>query len=371
MTTDLQHSEASRIDMFEPNLNLGIHHAIGMAQVPRKQQRVVDVIIVLSDASPALAALGPMEVFQAAGTLWNAMHGQAELPRFRVRTASVDGCAVRTSYAYPLLADCAIENVDAADIILLPGAASVWRHQPGRHARLLSWLRLWYQRGASVVGLGNGVALLAESGLLDGKEATAHWAIAPLLMQCYPSVHWRTDYAITEYARMLCGTGVDAATELSLYLVEKHGGRELALQCARALGLSIPDHLHANYAMRPLSFPHCDQAVHETEDYLRKNMHRDISTEFLAERIDMGARSFVRRFKAATGHAPGTYMQLLRIAAAKQLLENGGASIAQVSAKIGYSDQAFFRRLFRRHTGLTPSAYREQFAPLRARRVAT
>lgn len=341
-------------------MSVSIPHSIGAACLPCAQY-IVDVIIVLSDASPALAALGPMEVFQAAGTLWNAMHGQTALPRFRVRTASIDGCAVHTPYAYPLLADCAIEDVDAADIIILPGAASVWEHQPGRHECLLSWLRLWYRQGASIVGLCNGVALLAESGLLDGKEATAHWAIAPVLMQCYPGVHWRTDYAITEYARMLCGTGVDAATELSLYLVEKHAGRELALQCARALGLSMPDTQHASYAMRPLSSAHCDQAIHETEDYLRRNLHREISTEYLAERIVMGSRSFVRRFKAATGHAPGAYMQLLRIAAAKQLLESGGASISQVSEKIGYSDQAFFRRLFRRHTGLTPSAYREQF----------
>lgn len=362
MNSSLQHSEAGSICINEPHVNLG--------QTDWKAQRMVEVVIVLSDSSPALVELGPMEVFQAAGTLWNAMHGHAVPPRFRVRTASVDGCAVHTRYAYPLPADCAIDQVEAADIIIVPGAAAAWDHHPGRHECLLAWLRLWHQQGASIVGLCNGVALLAESGLLDGKESTAHWAIAPQLMQRYPNVRWCADYPITEHARMLCGTGAEAATELSLYLVDKHWGRELALQCARALGLRMPDNLHPNYAMRPLSFPHSDPVMRETEDYLRRNMHRDISAEFMAERVGMGARSFVRRFKAAIGHAPGAYMQLLRVAATKQLLENGCVSIAQVAEKIGYSDQAFFRCLFRRHTGVTPSAYREQFGEVRSRRLA-
>jgi transcriptional regulator GlxA family with amidase domain len=76
----------------------------------------------------------------------------------------------------------------------------------------------------------------------------------------------------------------------------------------------------------------------------------------------MGTRNFVRRFKAATGRGPGAYAQMLRVAAAKDMLEHGAASIQAVCSKIGYDDIAFFRSLFKRHTGMTPAEYRDNFA---------
>lgn len=57
-------------------------------------------------------------------------------------------------------------------------------------------------------------------------------------------------------------------------------------------------------------------------------MDRDISIDYLAERLGMGARSFVRRVQAATGHAPGAYLQALRMAAARDMLENDPGGIA-------------------------------------------
>lgn len=74
----------------------------------------------------------------------------------------------------------------------------------------------------------------------------------------------------------------------------------------------------------------------------------------------MGSRNFIRRFKAATGRLPGAYVQTLRVSAAKELLETGTFSIQAVCSKIGYEDIAFFRNLFKRHTGMTPGQYRER-----------
>jgi len=78
----------------------------------------------------------------------------------------------------------------------------------------------------------------------------------------------------------------------------------------------------------------------------------------------MGARNFIRRFKAATGHLPGAYTQQLRVSAAKELLEHGATSIQVVASKVGYEDIAFFRALFKRHTGMTPGEYRARFAQM-------
>ncbi len=78
----------------------------------------------------------------------------------------------------------------------------------------------------------------------------------------------------------------------------------------------------------------------------------------------MNARNFIRRFKTATGRLPGAYVQMLRISAAREFLERGTPSIQTVCAKIGYEDVAFFRSLFKRHTGMTPAEYRARFADM-------
>jgi transcriptional regulator GlxA family with amidase domain len=75
----------------------------------------------------------------------------------------------------------------------------------------------------------------------------------------------------------------------------------------------------------------------------------------------MSLRNFVRRFKQATGDSPLVYLQKLRVAAAKRLLENDHRSMQEISDAVGYQDPVFFRKIFQRHTGVSPSAYRHRF----------
>ncbi len=89
-----------------------------------------------------------------------------------------------------------------------------------------------------------------------------------------------------------------------------------------------------------------------------------MSIDALADRVGMSPRNFIRRFKAATGRLPGAYVQMLRVAAAKEMLEHGASSIQDVCSKIGYEDVAFFRSVFKRHTGMTPAEYRGRFAQM-------
>lgn len=87
----------------------------------------------------------------------------------------------------------------------------------------------------------------------------------------------------------------------------------------------------------------------------------DIRPQLLQHRIGLLGRFFARRFRRATGAPPLVYLQKLRIATARRLLESNGRTVQQVGSAVGYDDVAFFRDLFRRHTGVTPQAYRERF----------
>jgi transcriptional regulator GlxA family with amidase domain len=228
----------------------------------------------------------------------------------------------------------------------------------------LPWLRKWRARGAYIAGACTGVAFLAESGILDGRQATTHWGVADIYRERYPKVRWRTEQFVTEDGRLFCSGGVYASIDLSLYLVEKFCGHEVALQCAKSLLLSMPRGRQSGHSVVQLSRPHSDDKIRQTEEYLQQHFDSDVSIDKLAERVGMGSRNFIRRFKAATGRVPGAYIQTLRVSAAKELLELGTASIQAVSSKIGYDDIGFFRNLFKRHTGMTPGEYRDRFSQM-------
>jgi transcriptional regulator GlxA family with amidase domain len=328
----------------------------------RQHKEVLDVTVVLIGEGYVSTAIGPIEVFHAAGTLWNWLQGEQPTPRFRVRVASVDGRSVKGLCGLGLTPECAISDIRKTDIIVLSASGWETMSRIARDTPLLPWLRKWHSRGAVIAGICTGVAFLAESGLLDGREATTHWGVAEAMRQRYPKVRWRIDQFITEDGAVFCSGGVYASIDLSLYLVEKFCGREVALQCAKSLLVSMPRARQSGYSVVPLSRPHSDEKIKQIENYLQNHFDHNVTVSDLACRAGMGQRTFIRHFKAATGRLPGTYLQMLRISAAKELLERGTSSIHDVCLRIGYEDVAFFRNLFKRHVGMTPAGYRSRFA---------
>jgi transcriptional regulator GlxA family with amidase domain len=334
------------------------------ASSAKRRDGVLDVTVVLLDAGYASTAIAPIEIFHSAGRIWNWLHGEAEQPRFRVRIASIDGKSVTGLCSLGLTPECSIRDIKKTDIIILPASGWDVMDRIAKKTALLPWLRKWHARGAYIVGVCTGVAFLAECGLLDGRHATTHWGVADILRARYRKVRWRTDQFVTEDGRLFCSGGIYASIDISLYLVEKFCGHEVALQVAKSLLLSMPRSRQSGYAVVPLSRPHSDDKIRQTEDYLQEHLDRDVSIDHLAGRIGMSPRNFIRRFKAATGRLPGAYIQTLRVSEAKEMLEQGAESIQAVSSKIGYEDLAFFRELFKRHTGMTPAEYRERFAQM-------
>lgn len=158
----------------------------------------LDVTVVLLEGVYASTAIGPIEVFHAAGTLWNWLHGEAEKPRFRVHIASLDGGSVTGFYPLGLVPHCSIKDILHTDIIIVPTSGWDVRQHIAKNTPLLPWLRKWHAKGAYIAGVCTGVAFLAEAGLLDGKRATSHWAMADALGKRYPKVRWQIEQFVTE-----------------------------------------------------------------------------------------------------------------------------------------------------------------------------
>src|SRR5207244_624453 len=111
---------------------------------------------------------------------------------------------------------------------------------------------------------------------LDGRLATTHWALCEAFAARYPQVRWRPELFVTEDSRLLCSGGVYAAVDVSLYLVEKLCGHEVAVQCAKALLLPMPRMHQTGYAMLPVSQAHGDPAIRAAEAYAQANFHEGV-----------------------------------------------------------------------------------------------
>jgi transcriptional regulator GlxA family with amidase domain len=310
--------------------------------------------------------IGPLEIFRNTGVVWNALLGEAVKPVFDVTTVSQDGKPVRYEGGISIAPNRSIAQVRKTDLILIPAIGLDTERIVSQSRPTVRWLQRQADKGTVIAGACSGVALMAEAGLLDRREATTHWALAEPFRQRYPNVDWRPERFITESDNIFCGGGVYAALDLSLHLVERFAGYEVSRQCGRALLIDTPRQSQAGYGTTLVHRQHNDEKIQQSQDYMRDYSNAQFTMDELAQRTGMSTRNFLRRFKQATGDSPLTHLHKLRIGHAKRLLEADFKSIQEICFEVGYEDVPFFRRIFRRYTGLSPKEYRQRFGSRQA-----
>ncbi len=323
---------------------------------------MTDIAVILLKGGHGSTAIGPIEVFGSTGLLWNLCTGAEANPPFKVKTVTTDGKPVSPyDGAYTLTPAGSLQDIGKPDLVFIPSIGIDIDGALSRYRDLIPWIAAQYRAGVKIAGVCTGISLLAASGILDGKRGTTHWGMCPDFKDRWPRVRWQPDLVVTEEEGVFCGAGVYAAIDLSLYLVEKLASRRLAVECAKALLVNMPRPTQAGFGVLPVGADHEDRQIHQAEEWINGHAFEDISLEGLARELGMSPRNFIRRFKAATGSTPLGYLQKLKIATSKRLLEEDFRSIQDISRAVGYDDIAFFRTVFKRHTGMSPSEYRTRF----------
>jgi len=286
-------------------------------------------------------------------------------PPFHVEVVAEVRGSVMLASGVPVEAKRAVADVTATDIIIVPSvllSPEGWR--TGRYPQIVAWAHRMHAQGASLCSACSGVFLLAETGLFDGQESTVHWAYADAFARSFPRVPLRPDRAL-----VVSGGREDLVTsgasmtwhDLVLYLIARHVGATAAQTVARYFALQWHHDGLAPYMVFKAKDDHGDAAIADAQAWLSKNFSVASPVEEIVRRSGLAERTFKRRFTAATGFAPIEYVQRLRVEDAKRRLERTDISADEISWKVGYEDAAFFRRLFKRLTGLTPGAYRRRF----------
>ncbi|MGN8224312.1 GlxA family transcriptional regulator [Gracilimonas sp. BCB1] len=323
---------------------------------------MLDVAVIFLEGGTPSTAVTPVEILSSAGFLYENLQGKEGKRKFNVRTASLTGESVQTLSTLKLDPEYSVDEIDSPDLMVVSAGGGDLDTECRRNAQLPSLLQKAYENGTSIAGVCSGVVQLAEAKLLDGRPATTHWALVDECRKRYPKVDWQPERYITENDRVFCSGGVYSGVDLCLYLVEKYCGHQVAMQTARALLVRTPRVWQAGYTAETPQINHEDDEIRDLQQWLFKSYAENIKVADLASRANMSQRNFMRRFKAATGETPINYVQRLRIKAARHLLENDLKTVREVCREVGYEDVNFFRKLFKRFTGLTPTTYRDRFS---------
>ena len=326
---------------------------------------MIKVTILAMHNAASSTILGPMDVFDSAGVLWNYTCGLQIEPHFEVNIATLDGHPVKCLNRFILKPHCSIEDVKQTDIILVSSILDIEKVLK-YEGKAIQWLKDQYEKGAALASACTGAYVLAETGLLDGKTATTHWGYLEEFRQRYPKITLKPERLITDEGDLYCSGASNACLDLAVYLVEKYCGHETAVKCAKGL-LIDPDRFSQKPYGSILGFQknHSDKIVLKSQQWLEEHYFEKLDISQLASNLNISRRTLERRFKKATGDTPLVYLQRIRIETAKNMLELNSKTFDEITYEAGYENTSFFRKLFKKHTDLTPKEYRRKFRPRR------
>jgi len=285
---------------------------------------------------------------------------------FRIEVVGEKTGPLELASGVPFHVQRATREIETTDIVIAPSVllpSAGWRK--GRYPELVEWLGTMYDRGAVLCSACSGIFLLAETGLFDGKDATVHFGYARTFATTYPAVpiHPERVLVISGVREELVSSGASTAWhDMALYLIARYVGATAAQDVARSFALQWHQDGLTPYIVFQGKSDHGDGEILSGQRWLSSHFSIANPVDQMIKRSKLAERTFKRRFVAATGLSPINYVQHLRIEDAKRRLERTEASIDEISWQVGYEDAAFFRRLFKRITGLAPGAYRKRFS---------
>lgn len=283
-------------------------------------------------------------------------------PIFKVEYVGLNEHVPANNGEYMIKTDRLLKDVRETDLLIIPPTFGDITKGIQANAEAIPYFKKLYKNGSSVASLCIGAFLLAETGLLNGKKCSTHWAHINDFRERYPEVEVADGAIITEHDNIYSSGGASSLWNLILYLIEKFADRETAVMISKYFALDIGRDSQSQFAMFKGQRNHGDAEIQKVQDHIEKHYEEKITVESLAMLINAGRRTFERRFKEATNNTSIEYIQRVRIEAAKKFFEASRKNISEIMFEVGYTDTKAFRDTFKKITGLTPIEYRNKFA---------
>lgn len=331
-------------------------------------------ILVLPEAT-ASVVYGMYDLFRSAGRDWGFItDGQPGPERVVPRIVSDSLTPFEVTNGVVVAPHARLDDGTRYDVVCVPElSVSPDASIEGRFDAQIAWLAQQHRDGAIIATACSGAVLLAEAGMLDGLEATTHWAYCDALERRYPAVQVQRERALVvsgEGQRLVMAGGGTSWLDLALYVVARLTDIDTAMQLARVNLIDWHAVGQQPFARLARTRQVDDAVIGQAQAWIAKQFAVAAPVASMVRLSGLPERTFKRRFQAATGMGPLEYVHALRIEAAKQRLETGTEPIEDVARAVGYEDAAFFARIFARSVKLTPAQYRKRFGALKRALVA-
>jgi transcriptional regulator GlxA family with amidase domain len=303
-----------------------------------------------------LDVAGPIQVFTAANEL--AAKTEARTP-YAIRVVAPKGAQVRATSGLTFVTAPLPDPAEPLDTLIVAGGQGVM--QAADDPSLVDWLRARAGTARRIASVCTGAFLLAAAGLLDRRRAVTHWEYCDQLGRRYPAVKVEPDPIFVHDGDVWSSAGVTAGIDLSLALVEEDLGRGLALAIARHLVVFLKRPGGQAQFSAALLLQSADDRFADLHSWLAEHLAGDLSLSRLAAQAGMSERTFLRRYREATGMTPARAVERLRVEAARQLLVETRLLAKRIAARCGFGSEETMRRSFARLQGVNPQDYRQRF----------
>lgn len=309
-----------------------------------------------------------MEAVTPAYRLFNTanefLQSRGKRPLFKVEYVATKKNVEVSDGAYTIRIDRLLKDINATDLLVIPAIYGDVETAIAVNEKAIPWMQQMYAKGCEISSLCIGSFLLAETGLLDGKKCSTHWASYDQMRQRYPTVEIVDGSVITDEGRIYSSGGANSCWNLLLYLLEKYTDRDTAVLASKYFAIDIDRNSQAAFTIFTGQKDHHDKEVLAAQEMIERTYAERMTVDELADKVNVSRRSFERRFKFATNNTPVEYMQRVRIEAAKRHFEGTNKNVAEVMYDVGYTDTKAFREVFKKITGLTPIEYRNKYSKM-------
>ncbi len=335
------------------------------------KNRPITVALLAMPGVTAATLYGFHDCFAGVHRDWSMLHGgEAESP-FQSMVVSRDGQPIEGANGVRIVPQASFDTCGQPDVVCVTDIAV----PPGEplgdaYDADIAWLRERHAQGSILASSCSGAVLVARTGLLEGLDATSHWAYCDALRREHPGTRWHPErgllFAGAGQRIVMAGSGI-AWHQLVMALISRFAGAEAAMQVARINLIDWAATSPIAYASLRHGAQSSDPAVAAAQAWAVEHSAHGAPVAQMVAVSGLAERTFKRRFQQATGMAPLDYVHHLRLEEAKHMLESGDVSIESIAFEVGYNDASFFNRLFRRKVMMSPAQYRRRFGGLRTR----
>lgn len=301
-----------------------------------------------------------MDMFQLTESAYRQMPDQKR-DWFAVNLVSLEATEAVSTNGFTIGCHAVLKSNTTADLVIVPAITGDLPTLLARHSYFIDWLKQQYARGAMLCSTCNGAFFLAATGVLDGQEATTSWFASGAFRSMFPAVKLLDERIIVDNGRTITGGATLSFQNLCVYLMEKYYGRHIGTYAAKLFLVEKGKSSQLTYSMFMAQKSHGDDEIRHIQTQIEEQAADRLVVSQLASQAAMAERTFIRRFKNATGNTPSEYIQRVKVERAKELLENDRLSVKEICYETGYEDQSYFRNIFKKYTGLTPADYKKQF----------